>query len=65
MSLLQRLIKRLDLQQRETDVYAGGSGEGGVTENARLFGGMVAAQATMAAQLSVDDFPLHSLHAYF
>ena len=26
---------------------------------------MVAAQATMAAQLSVDDFPLHSLHAYF
>ena len=50
MSLLQRLIKRLDLQQRETDVYTGGSGEGGVTENSRLFGGMVAAQATMAAQ---------------
>ncbi len=65
MSLLQRLIRRLDLQQRETDVYTGGSGEGGVTENSRLFGGMVAAQATMAAQLSVDDFPLHSLHAYF
>ena len=65
MSLLQRLIKRLDLQQLETDVYVGGSGEGGVTENSRLFGGMVAAQATMAAQLSVDDFPLHSLHAYF
>ena len=29
MSLLQRLIKRLDLQQLETDVYVGGSGEGG------------------------------------
>ncbi|MDG1306204.1 MAG: thioesterase family protein [Pseudomonadales bacterium] len=65
MSLLQRLIKRLDLQQLETDVYVGGSGEGGVTENSRLFGGMVAAQAAMAAQLTVDDFPLHSLHAYF
>jgi len=65
MSLLQRLISRLDLEQRSADAYAGGAGEGGVTENSRLFGGMVAAQATMAAQLSVDDFPLHSLHAYF
>jgi len=36
-----------------------------VTENARLFGGLVAAQATMAALQTVDEFPLHSLHAYF
>lgn len=32
----------------------------------RLFGGQVVAQALRAAQLSVDDeFPVHSLHAYF
>ncbi len=43
----------------------GGAGAGGVTENARLFGGLVAAQATMAALKTVEHFVLHSLHAYF
>lgn len=47
------------------EIFVGGAGEGGVTANARLFGGLVAAQATMAAQRTVEEFPLHSLHAYF
>lgn len=65
MSLLQRLLRRLDLQQSTKDCYLGGAGEGGVTANARLFGGLVAAQAAMAASLNVDNLPMHSLHAYF
>lgn len=65
MTLLTRLLKRLNLQEVSEDVFSGGSGAGGVTENSRLFGGLVAAQATMAVQMTVDDFPLHSLHAYF
>lgn len=65
MTLLERLLRRLNLASTETDVFTGGAGEGGVTANARLFGGLVAAQATMAAIRTVDGFPLHSLHAYF
>jgi len=65
MSLLQRLLRRLTLDRLGEDIYSGGSGDGGVTKNSRLFGGLVAAQATMAAQLTVAEFPLHSLHAYF
>ena len=65
MTLLERLLRRLNLGGTRTDVFTGGAGEGGVTANARLFGGLVAAQATMAAIRTVDDFPLHSLHAYF
>jgi acyl-CoA thioesterase-2 len=47
------------------EIFVGGAGEGGVTANSRLFGGLVAAQAAMAAQRTVESFPLHSLHAYF
>jgi acyl-CoA thioesterase-2 len=65
LNLYQRLLRRLQLQPATPDVFVGGAGEGGVTENARLFGGLVAAQATMAALNTVDAFPLHSLHAYF
>ncbi len=70
-TLFQRLLKRLDLQPlaaastQDVEVFLGGAGEGGVGAQARLFGGLVAAQAAMAAQLSVNAFPLHSLHAYF
>ncbi len=46
-------------------VFSGGAGEGGVGGEARLFGGLVAAQAAMAAQNTVETFPMHSLHAYF
>ena len=65
MNLLDRLVRRLNLIERDTDTYVGGAGEGGVTADARLFGGLVADQATMAALRTVADFPLHSLHAYF
>ena len=65
MDLFTRLLRRLDLQRTDTDVWLGGAGGGGVTEESRLFGGLVAAQAAIAAQRSADDFPVHSLHAYF
>ncbi len=60
-----RLLKRLALAEPARDLYVGGAGEGGIGGEARLFGGLVAAQATMAAQNTVEGFPLHSLHAYF
>ena len=66
MNLLERLLKRLSLKETQPNVYLGGAGEGGVTANERLFGGLVAAQATMAAQRSVPGPQvLHSLHSYF
>ena len=65
MNRFERLLKRLDLAPQSPNVFVGGAGEGGVGGEARLFGGLVAAQAVMAAQNTVADFPLHSLHAYF
>lgn len=65
MNLYQRLLRRLTLEPVSHELFIGGAGAGGVTENARLFGGLVAAQATMAALNTVTDFPLHSLHGYF
>lgn len=61
----QKLLQRLDLVPESPDVFVGGAGEGGIGSDARLFGGLVAAQAVMAVQRTVDDFSLHSLHAYF
>ena len=65
VAMLERLIQRLQLNPGDTDVYLGGAGSGGVTANERLFGGLVAAQATMAAMRTVEEFPIHSLHSYF
>jgi len=65
LNLYERLLRRLQLKQAAPHLFVGGAGEGGVTENARLFGGLVAAQATVAAINTVETFPLHSLHAYF
>ena len=65
MNRFDRLLRRLSMTEESPGVFVGGAGEGGVGGEARLFGGLVAAQATMAAQNTVDDFPLHSLHAYF
>ncbi|HCC46300.1 MAG TPA: acyl-CoA thioesterase II [Gammaproteobacteria bacterium] len=65
MNRFDRLIRRLSMAEKRPGVFLGGAGEGGVGGEARLYGGLVAAQATMAAQHTVDDFPLHSLHAYF
>ncbi|MEM7077686.1 MAG: acyl-CoA thioesterase domain-containing protein [Pseudomonadota bacterium] len=65
MNRFERLLKRLDLQQASDNVFVGGAGEGGVGAEARLFGGLVAAQAAMAAQRACPRFPMHSLHSYF
>ncbi len=61
----QKLLRRLDLEPQSPDVFVGGAGEGGIGGDERLFGGLVAAQAAMAVQRTVDEFALHSLHAYF
>src|SRR5512140_2953994 len=58
---LARLVRRLNVEPLDPDLFLGypGRGEGA------LFGGMVAAQAVMAAGRTVSDRTLHSLHAYF
>lgn len=55
------LVDRLDLDTAGTDVYHGNPGPG----RGPLFGGLVAAQAVIAAGRSVEGTSLHSLHAYF
>ena len=65
MNRFERLLHRLSLNKIEPNIFLGGAGAGGVGAEARLFGGLVAAQATMAAQKTELEFPIHSLHAYF
>lgn len=64
-SALHRLIDRLSLESQPGDVFVGGAGRRGTTVANRLFGGLVAAQAVVAAARTVEEKPLHSLHAYF
>lgn len=63
LSSVDRLIKQLDLEQLDRDLFLGDPGPG----EGRLFGGLVAAQAVMAASRTVEPEKgnLHSLHAYF
>ena len=58
---LAGLLRRLNLTQHDDNLFVGlpGKGEGA------LFGGMVAAQSTVAAGRTVTDRALHSLHGYF
>jgi acyl-CoA thioesterase-2 len=58
---LRGLLRRLDLEPLDRDLYLGETGgcEG------RLFGGLVAAQSVVAAGRTVEEGALHSLHAYF
>jgi acyl-CoA thioesterase-2 len=58
---LDRLLRLLDLDQLDRDMFVGDPGAG----ERRLFGGHVAAQAIVAAHRTVEDGALHSLHAYF
>ena len=58
---LDRLLGRLDLVPDGRDAFVGESGAG----SGALFGGFVAAQATVAAGRSVAERTPHSLHAYF
>jgi acyl-CoA thioesterase-2 len=60
---MQELIERLDLEKLEENLFRGSSPQNGWQ---RVFGGLVIAQALMAAQRCVDpDRIVHSLHAYF
>ncbi|MCL4231809.1 MAG: thioesterase family protein [Dehalococcoidia bacterium] len=63
LSSVDRLIRQLQLEQLDKDLFLGDPGPG----MGRLFGGMVAAQAVMAASNTVEPEKgnLHSLHAYF
>jgi len=61
---LDEVIKLLDLEQIEYDIYRGESPAG--ERRQRVFGGQVAGQALVAAGRTVPaDRPVHSLHAYF
>jgi acyl-CoA thioesterase-2 len=59
---VDELLRNLDLEPLDADLWLGDPGRG----EGRLFGGMVAAQAVIAAGRSVDaGRRLHSLHGYF
>ena len=58
---LARLLRRLDLRAESDGIFTALPGGGA----GRLFGGLVAAQAAVAAGRGVESAALHSLHAYF
>jgi acyl-CoA thioesterase II len=58
---LRRLLRRLDLERLDRDLFVGRSGRG----EGALFGGFVAAQAVVAAGRTVAERNVHSLHGYF
>jgi acyl-CoA thioesterase-2 len=70
---LDDLLKLLDLEQLEVNLFRGHSPAEGYT---RVYGGQVLAQSLVAAQRTLDPFdaeakraaearPMHSFHAYF
>jgi acyl-CoA thioesterase-2 len=59
---IQPLLRRLDLERIDRDIFRGDSPDDGRT---RVFGGQVAAQALVAAVRTVEGRIVHSLHAYF
>lgn len=63
-AIIDDVLTLLDLEQLEVGLFRGGQPEN--SDLKRVFGGQVAAQAVMAAQLTVpEDRTLHSLHLYF
>jgi acyl-CoA thioesterase II len=61
---LDSVVRLLDLEQIERDIFRGKSPAGDGRQ--RVFGGQVAGQALVAAGRTVpEDRPVHSLHAYF
>lgn len=62
MSTLSGLLKRLDLEPLDVDLYRGFSPHDG---RPRIFGGLVAAQSLIAACRTVEGRVAHSLHGYF
>jgi acyl-CoA thioesterase-2 len=59
---ISELLELLTLEQLEVNLFRGTSRDIG-TE--RVFGGQVLAQAVLAANQTVEDRLVHSLHAYF
>jgi acyl-CoA thioesterase II len=62
MSAVDDLIAILDLERLAPDLYQGHSPQLGWP---RIYGGLVIAQALMAAIRSVEGKSIHSLHGYF
>lgn len=62
---IDRLLRRLDLSDDGGDEFSGGAGSGGRGFRERLYGGLVAAQAYVAASRTTSVGPIHSLHLYF
>lgn len=60
--VLDDLIALLQLERIEKNIFRGESRDIG---SAQVFGGQVLGQALSAAQHTVDDRVVHSLHAYF
>lgn len=62
MSATDDLVKTLDLEEIDRNLYRGFSPQVGWQ---RVFGGLVISQSLVAATRTVDGRPVHSLHAYF
>jgi acyl-CoA thioesterase-2 len=60
--LLDDLMKVMTLERLELDLFRGESRDIG---SPQVFGGQVLGQALMAATATVEQRPVHSLHAYF
>jgi acyl-CoA thioesterase-2 len=61
-SALAAVVDRLNVTQQGPYRF---SAKPGPRDRPRLFGGLVAGQATVAASRTVVDLQIHSLHAYF
>ena len=61
-SSVDELLGVLDLERVEANIFRGSMP---VSERRRVFGGLVVAQALVAASRTVEERAPHSLHAYF
>ncbi|MBI2993465.1 MAG: acyl-CoA thioesterase II [Gammaproteobacteria bacterium] len=62
IAILEELVAHLALERLEEDLFRGPSRDLGTNQ---VFGGQVLGQALRAAQYTVGDRRIHSLHAYF
>ena len=60
--ILADLLRLLELERLEDNFFRGESRDIG---SRRVFGGQVLGQALSAASYTVENFTVHSLHAYF
>ena len=60
--ILADLLRLLELERLEDNFFRGESRDVG---SSRVFGGQVLGQALMAANYTVKECEVHSLHAYF